>query len=463
MKRFPALFLLIFVSIGLAAQQAPDFPGSWLGTISVGAVRLRVVFHLKDGPGGMTGTMDSLDQNVKGIPISSVALDGHKIAITLPMGKYEGTLDGAPDSMRGTWFQGGSEIPLDLQRVKDAGALELKRPQNPTKPYPYREEEVAYENKGASVKLAGTLTIPQGSGPFPAVLLITGSGAQDRDESLMGHRPFLVLADHLTRKGIAVLRVDDRGMGRSGGNPVTATTADFATDVEAGIAFLKTKPEIDAKRIGLVGHSEGGMIAPMVAARNPGVAFIVMMAGPGVRGDEIIVAQTAALARASGAAEEIARSNAEEERAVLAIVTAEPDKSVADRKLRERLAGKVPEGELGASIKMLTSPWYRYFLTYDPAQALAKVKCPVLAINGEKDLQISAHQNLPAIRKALAMGGNKDVETIELPGLNHLLQTAKTGLVSEYGEIEETISPAALDVMSGWILKHVGTKTQVAK
>jgi pimeloyl-ACP methyl ester carboxylesterase len=270
----------------------------------------------------------------------------------------------------------------------------------------------------------------------------------------MGHKPFLVLSDYLTRKGIAVLRADDRGVAKSGGTFATGTTADFATDVEAGVAYLKTRSEVNPHKIGLIGHSEGGIIAPMVAARNPDVAFIVMMAGSGVPGDEILVAQTMLISEAGGMKHEEAEQNGAEERAVLGIVKLEKDQAVAEKKLREALAGKIPQAQMDAQIKQTTSPWFRYFLSYDPAVALTKVKCPVLAIGGSKDLQVPPKQNLPAIRKALEAGGNKDFEVDELPGLNHLFQTAGTGAPSEYAGIEETIAPAALEKISSWILRR---------
>jgi len=270
----------------------------------------------------------------------------------------------------------------------------------------------------------------------------------------MGHRPFLVLSDFLTRKGIAVLRADKRGVGKSGGNLAAATTADFATDAEAGVAYLKTCPEVDIQKIGLIGHSEGGIIAPMVAARNPDVKFIVMMAGPGVPGDEILVAQTRLISEAGGKSLAEAQAGAAKEREVLALVKQETDESVLDKKIREKLEGDVPETQIEPQIKALTSPWFRYFLAYDPATALRKVTCPVLAINGEKDVQVSPKQNLSAIRAALEAAGNKNFEVDELPGLNHLFQTAKSGAPSEYGEIEETMSPVALEKIASWVLKQ---------
>jgi len=433
-----------------------DIDGAWMGTLDAGVMKLRVVFHITNTEDGLTATMDSPDQNVKGLPVTSVTRDGTSLKMELKQiaGRFEGKIAKELTTIEGTWTQGASTLPLVLKRVKDAAELERRRPQNPVKPYPYRDEEVSYANHVASIELAATLTIPPGKGPFPAVLLITGSGPQDRDEALMGHRPFLVLADYLTRQGIAVLRADDRGVGKSGGNFATGTTADFATDAEAGVAYLRERPEVNPRKIGLVGHSEGGIIAPMVAARNPDIAFIVMLAGSGVPGDQILVAQSRLIAEAAGQSPAEAEKNANQEREVLALVKNEKDNAALESELRKRLAGKVPDAQLGAQIKALTSPWYQFFLTYDPAGDLRKVRCPVLALNGEKDLQVPPKLNLPAIRQALEEGGNKHFETDELPGLNHLFQTARTGAPSEYAEIEETMSPVALEKMAGWILNQ---------
>jgi fermentation-respiration switch protein FrsA (DUF1100 family) len=271
---------------------------------------------------------------------------------------------------------------------------------------------------------------------------------------LLGHKPFLILSDYLTRHGIAVLRADDRGTAKSTGNFATATTADFATDTEAGITYLKTRPEVDLHKIGLIGHSEGGIIAPMIAARNPDVAFIVMMAGSGVPGDEILVAQVQAIAESSGKTHDEAVKAAAKEREILTLIKNEKEPAKLEKELKEKLADEGMEAQLGIEIKALTSPWFRYFMSYDPATALRKVACPVLALNGEKDKQVPPAQNLPAIRKALEQAGNKHFEIDELPSLNHLFQTAKTGAPNEYAQIEETMSPVALDKMAVWILKQ---------
>jgi uncharacterized protein len=436
--------------------QPSDIDGAWLGTLDIGQIKLRLVFHIVNTEDGLTATADSPDQNANGMPVTSVTRKGSEFKLEMKQlaGRFEGKISADLSTMEGTWTQRGGSLPLVLKRVQSAAELERRRPQNPVKPYPYHEEEVAYDNKAAGIQLGATLTIPQGKGPFPVVVLITGSGQQDRDESLLGHRPFLVLADHLTRKGIAVLRADDRGIGKSGGNFAAATTADFATDAEAGMAYLKTRPEVNSHKLGLIGHSEGGIIAPMVAARNPDVAFVVMLAGDGVPGDELLPQQVAAILEASGKTHEEAEKSAAEERQLLAVLKHESDDAVVEKKLRELAAGKIPDAQLAGQVKQLRSPWFRYFLEYDPSTALRKVQCPVLAIIGEKDRQVPPDQNLPAIRKALGAGGNQHFVVDELPGLNHLFQTAKTGSPGEYSEIEETMSPLALEKISSWILKQ---------
>ena len=436
------------------AAQGQDIDGTWQGTLDTGGAKLRVVVHLSSTKDGLTATMDSPDQGASGLPVSLVKRDGSTFTLEMKAlgARFDGTISKDLSTIEGTFSQGGGSLPLVLGRGTAAAAAPPRRPQNPIKPYPYREEDITYENQAAGIRLAATLTIPQGKGPFPAVALITGSGPQDRDESLMNHKPFLVLADYLTRRGIAVLRTDDRGVAKSGGVFATATTADFATDTEAAIAYLKTRAEVDAHKIGLIGHSEGGVIAPMVAARNKDVAFIVMMAGSGVPGDQLIVAQVVAGNEAAGMSHDQAQQAGQQQRKILDLVEQEKDEAVLKQKLRDLLGPALPAAQLENVYRQLTSVWYRYFLTYDPAPALRKLTCPVLAINGSKDTQVPPQQNLPAIRKALEEGGNKHFEAVEMPGLNHLFQTAKTGALSEYAQIEETISPVALERIGSWIL-----------
>jgi hypothetical protein len=447
---------------------ATGVEGEWSGVLKAGPIELRLVLHLsRAADGSLNGALDSIDQSANGIPLTKVAENGRTLEIEIKsVGatyKAEWKADGSEIS--GTFRQGGHDMPLTFRR---GPAPELLRPQNPKKPYPYDEEDVIYDNPKSGNKLAGTLTLPRSPGPHAAVLLITGSGPQDRDEAIMGHRPFLVIADYLTRRGIAVLRVDDRGVGKSTGKFEGATTVDFAGDARASIDFLKTRKDIDAKRIGLIGHSEGAIIAPMLASESSDVAFIVMLAGPGVTGEEIIVAQQYLINRAMGMPEKRAEEGREIERLILGVVKQEADGAVAARKIREgieKMSAGLPEdrrkamsdaaGSVEKQMGTLTSPWYRAFLNYDPRPALEQVKVPVLAMNGALDLQVPPQQNLPAIAAALEVAGNPDYQIVKLAHLNHLFQTAQTGSPMEYAKIEETFAPAALQVMGEWIGRHV--------
>ena len=461
-----------FLSSLPAAAEEPavvDVTGAWLGTLEVGAVHLRLVVKIaKSDDGALSGTMDSVDQNANDIPIDEVALTDRELRLELKsiQGVFVGALNEAGTEIDGRWTQGPTSLPLLLKKTDEVPTL--RRPQEPQPPLPYREEEVAYESRQAGTRLAGTLTLPEGEGPFPAVLLITGSGAQDRDEALLGHKPFLVLADYLTRRGIAVLRVDDRGVGGSTGDFGQSTSQDFAEDVLGGVDFLKGRGEIKPSAIGLVGHSEGGLIAPLVASRGEDVAFIVLLAGPGVTGEQILYAQGALITKAGGASDELAAQTRASQEAMFAVVREEADNDAALAKLREsfetslasldetaRAAVEAQRGVAEQQMQALVSPWFRFFLAYDPAPTLQQVKCPVLAVNGEKDLQVPPEQNLPIIAAALAAGGNTDFAVRELPGLNHLFQTSQTGAPSEYGLIEETFSPAALEIVGDWIADRV--------
>ena len=447
--------ILILAITGLAAiagAQGPpaDVVGDWQGVLHAGAVQLHVVIHLtRARDGRLHATLDSVDQGAMGIPIASAVLQGATLHLDVVAAhaSYEGHVRG--DTITGTWTQGGASLPLAFERVRDAAALRPPaRPQDPVPPFPYRAEDVTYGNPHAGIRLAGTLTLPEGPGPFPAAILISGSGAQDRNETVFGHHPFLVLADYLTRRGVAVLRSDDRGVGGSGGPFAGETSADFATDVESALAYLTTRPEIDARKIGLIGHSEGGLIAPMVAVRHPEVAFVVMWAGPGVPGADLLVEQVRSLSIAAAKPPAEVDKAVADERAILAAVARDIDPA----RLRADVQGLVPPGQLDTALRQLASPWLRYFLTYDPAVALRRVRCPVLALIGSKDTQVPAAQNVPAIRQALEAGGNRHFEVDELPGLNHLLQPAKTGGVDEYGKIPITIAPEALEKMATWIV-----------
>jgi pimeloyl-ACP methyl ester carboxylesterase len=465
------LALLAFISslaMAQESQKAPEqlLPGSWQGTLSVPGGSLRVVFNFKEkAEGGYTATLDSPDQGAFGIAADSVIVQDTFVHVSIRSigGELNGVRLAGADSISGPWSQGGMQLPLVL-KYSSKEVEKPKRPQEPKKPYPYKEEEVTFTNPEAGVTLAGTLTLPKSSGPFPAAVLITGSGPEDRDEMVFGHRPFLVLGDYLTRQGIAVLRYDDRGVGKSTGSFATATSTDFASDAKAAVAYLKTRKEIRADKIGLIGHSEGGVIAPMVAAESKDVAFIVLMAGTGVPGDQIILEQAALIAKAMGTSEKEVQEARAINRKAFDIIESGKDSATVASELRTLLLSaanttaptdtQTNEARINGQIKQITSPWFRYFLAYDPRPALMKVRCPVLAINGEKDLQVSPKQNLPEIEAALREGGNTDFTVRELPGLNHLFQTAKKGTPDEYTEIEETISPTALTLIGDWILER---------
>ncbi|HWA62598.1 MAG TPA: alpha/beta hydrolase [Caulobacteraceae bacterium] len=433
------------------ADPAAPLAGDWDGELDTGALKLRLTLHVRDDAGRPVATFDSPDQNAMGLPADLTLQDGRvHLQVRGAAGAFDGALEPGGQKLEGTW----SGRPLAfVRRAAGAVAPVRNRPQTPVKPYPYREEEVAYDSPAAHVRLAGTLTLPPGPGPFPAVVLVAGSGPQTRNETVLGHAIFLVLADHLTRHGIAVLRYDKRGLGQSTGDYRSATSEDFAADAEAGVAFLRTRPEIDHRRIGLVGHSEGGIVAPIVAGRDPKVAFVVLMAGSGVPGDRIIMAQAQAIAAASGAPPAAVAAGAAVQRRVLDAVMGAKDQASAAEAARKVLAeAGAPPARIDAELPALTSPWYRFFLTYDPAPALRRLRIPVLALIGSKDLQVPADQNIPALRAALKDDRRAEVE--ELPGLNHLFQTAGTGAPSEYGDIEETISPRALDTVTNWILNQ---------
>jgi len=461
--------------IGFAQQQDVSkisIEGIWEGQLKVPGTELRIVFNIsKNQDGALTATLDSPDQGVTDIPIEEVIFKDNTLHLEVKSagGIFEGKVNQDFSVIEGEWKQSGQALPLTVKRVDKA--VEILRPQEPKKPYPYIEEEVVYENKEAEITLAGTLTLPPGKSSFPAVLLITGSGPQDRDETIYGHHPFLVLADYLTCQGIAVLRVDDRGVGESTGDFSQATSEDFASDVLAGIEYLKTCKEIDAKKIGLIGHSEGGLIAPMVAIKSSDVAFIVLMAGTGLPGEEILYLQGALISRAMGVNEEDIIKNRQFNEKIFSVIKEEKDKKNAEERLRqmfmedwEKVSDEEkekigdPEVYLNAQLQSLLSPWLKFFLTYDPKPTLSKVKCPVLAINGEKDLQVPPKENLSAIEEALVAGGNKNFTVKELPGLNHLFQTAQTGVPSEYAKIEETISPVAFKIVGDWILEQTKIK-----
>jgi len=460
----------------LQAQDDTQIEGTWGGSIDTGASVMRLYFTFnRDDAGNLTGVADSPIQSSESVPLSVVTFDGRALHVEVavdPAATYDGTFNADPRSFTGTFSQNGATFPLELVPSE---VERPARPQGPKPPFPYDVEEVGYDNAAAGVHLAGTLTTPRGRGQHAAVLLITGSGAQDRDETIAGHKPFLVIADYLTRRGIAVLRVDDRSVGGSTGDFAKATSDDFTGDVLAGVAYLKSRRDIDPERIGLIGHSEGGIIAPAAAARSKDVAFIVLLAGPGVPGHELLARQIELLQAAATAPADYSTFMTELSQQLLNLSVAEPDDTVAQQRMaaywneskteaatsqrsaeaKALIASADTDAAILASIAELRTPWMKYFLAYDPAPALTQVTCPVLALNGTLDLQVEAEQNLPAIAKALEAGQNPDYTITALDDLNHLFQPASTGSTEEYGQIETTFDPTALRAISRWLRSRV--------
>ncbi|MGB8489857.1 MAG: alpha/beta hydrolase [Bacteroidales bacterium] len=465
-KSIKILLIATLSVTSLFAQDKMDIhalAGAWMGKLNINSITLRIVFNLSVGGDSLAATLDSPDQGARGIPMGKVEFDGSKIKIPAPTigGLYEGTVKN-DTLIGGTWTQMGNTLPLELAKLDKP--FTLSRPQEPRSPFPYLTENVKFKNNKAGIELGGTLTIPKGDGPFPAVVLITGSGAQNRDEELLGHKPFSVIADYLTRKGIAVLRYDDRGVGESQGNYASATSADLATDALAAFEFLNRDLRIDPQLIGLAGHSEGGLIAPIVAASDRRIGFIVSLAGPGVSGEDLINRQNSDISLASGIDPKKVKESIAVNKELFAVLKKEPDNKIAETKIialyRKILASRKTSPEdtekalkqLNAGLNPLAYTWFRYFLSTDPAIFWKKVKCPVLALNGDRDLQVAADPNLAAIGNALKSGGNTLFRSYKMPGLNHLFQHCTTGLPSEYGEIEESFSPEVLKIISDWIL-----------
>lgn len=460
MRTFSILLVTLLTSITLTAQ---DIAGQWNGVLKVQGTQLRVVFNVTETDKGLSSTMDSPDQGATGIPVTNTTFENPKIKFEVANALIEYNGELKENEIVGTFKQGGQEFPMNLSREAIEKEI-VQRPQEPTKPYPYYSEDVTFQNAKANISLSGTLTLPQKDGIFPVVILITGSGPQNRDEEIMGHKPFLVISDYLTKNGIGVLRYDDRGVGQSEGDFGTATSADFATDVESAIAYLKTRKEINNKQIGLIGHSEGGLIAPMVASRSKEVGFIILLAGTGIRGDKLLVLQQGLIARANGISETDIKKSIDNNSKLFEIIIESDD----DQKLKMDLTdsineilkrdtvteipnGMTQEEFVALQVNQVSSPWMQYFIRHDPATTLEKVKCPVLAVNGAKDLQVPPKENLAAIKNALAKGGNKNVTTKEFPDLNHLFQECKTGSPNEYAEIEQTFSPTVLGEITEWI------------
>jgi len=469
MKKLAVLFAIIMMHFSSHAQNPAPYIGTWAGVLNVG-VELHIVFHF-ESPDGKTlkGKGDSPDQGAFDFPLDTVFVEGGKLTLRLQGVNASFTGELVNDStMEGTFTQ-GADLPLTLKKTNQP-VKKMERPQTPKAPFPYKAEDVIYQNADKSVQFGATITIPEGQGPFPAVVMITGSGTQNRDEEILGHKPFAVIADYLTRRGIIVLRVDDRGAGKTTGADSTVTSADFAKDVSASVDYLLTRPEANKKRIGLVGHSEGGMIAPMVATARKDISFIVLLAGPGVKITELMKGQSMAIVRTSGISEKAisAYGNLYESLTTIAISDEADLQAACLKTMKQWISNTDPEivNEIGLGaekdqvetvnliVKEFSKPWFRYFLKFDPQPYLQKLKCKVLALNGDKDIQVIASQNIPGIEAALKKSKSPAYETHILPGLNHLFQHCKTCDVKEYGSLEETFSEDVMKMMAEWIITN---------
>jgi len=474
MRRLLSIVALVsllstLVFVGLAAAQ-PGFAGRWEGGINVLGGRLTILVVLTADANTFTGTIDIPQQNGKGLRLTNLRVDATKVHFELPAGAGLAVFDGELKEgvITGTFEQGGITGTFDLKRpAPDATAAAVA-----STPPPYKEEEVTL--KSGTVTLSGTLTLPASNTPSPAVVMITGSGAQNRDEEIFGFKPFRVIADYLTRHGIAVLRCDDRGVGGSTGSTSQSTSSDFADDALAGVKYLQTRPEINKARVGLMGHSEGGLVAPLLAARSTDIAFIILMSGPGLTGEQIMLAQSELVGRPAGRTDEQIKRNQEIQRKMFAAVRSGTGWDEVEAMIRTELKAAIdampeaqrkavgdPEKFIAAQVKGqidgVRSPWFKFFLDFDPASVLAKVRCPVLVLFGEHDVQVPAGPNRAAMESAFARGGLKNYRIEVFPRANHLYQDSETGGVAEYATLKKEFVPGFLDLVSTWIATQTGT------
>lgn len=455
-KKYTLCFLLMFmISKALVAQ---DLTGVWHGNLEIQGMDLRISFNFSQTGNQLTATMDVPQQGAKGIPMSVVAFENKNLFMSLTQAgiEFKGMWK-SDESVEGTFFQSGMSFPLNLSR-KIPEIKKINRPQEPKPPFDYLIKDVKYENKVENFTLGGTLTLPKGNGPFPVVVLISGSGQQDRNSEIFGHKPFWVIADYLTQNGFAVLRSDDRGVGSSGGQVEKATSLSFSQDVISALDYLKTLKEIQPKKMFLMGHSEGGMIAPLVVEKYKDVAGIILLAAPGIPGDLLLEEQSYLIGKASGLSEETLIRTRQTNQKIYQLIKTETDESMLINKISailevefESLEPNQRKTAIQNQMSSISSPWFKYFINFDPEPILKKVSCPVLVLNGANDLQVPAVMNLEGIQNALNKGGNKKATFKTYPKLNHLFQESVTGNVSEYGTIEETFNKAVLLDILNWL------------
>ena len=452
----------------LSANEYEIIKGNWVGTLDAGGTMLSIVFRFIDDNGEYKAYMDSPDQGATDIVIDDVILKEKNITLIISQigGQYSGEIT-ENGKIIGKWKQGEYEMDFNIERMNEVP--EVNRPQEPKPPYNYSEKEIFFKNKKDKILLAGTITIPNGNGPFPAVVLVSGSGPQDRNEEVFGHKPFLIIADFLSSNGIAVLRYDDRGFGESEGDFSTGTTYDFAEDANAAFEYLQNDPAINKNEIGLIGHSEGGIIVPIVASRNQSVDFIILLAGTGMSLDEVLYKQSEDIMREDNYSEERITMETKYQGRIYTIIKNENDIETKRKELvilYNEYKKELPDDEkdgltedvIDRVVASITTNWFITAINLDPKDYLEKVECPVLALNGEKDIQVYYKDNLENIEKALKKGGNKNYSIKQFPNLNHLFQNAETGAVSEYAMIEESFSEIVLNEMVNWIKKIINKK-----
>jgi hypothetical protein len=474
MKLLVLILFSLFLFQTSGAQK--NIQGTWQGKLSVAGNALRMVVHIKEQNGSYAATLDSPDQGVKGIPVGNVQLVADSLHLDVAVAKAKLSARLVNDStLNGQWQQGGAAFPIALTKsAADSGATATpNRPQTPVPPFRYDSKDVRYSNADKSIQFGATVTRPFGNGPFPAVVLITGSGPQNRDEELLGHKPFAVIADDLTRRGFLVLRADDRGVGQSTGDRTNATSKDFAEDAIAALDYLRSLPEVDKNKLGLLGHSEGGMIAQMVGAQQQDLAFLVMLAAPGIPVIELMALQNEAVLLSAGLSKEAVEQYLALYRPLLAAIAAAPaaQAETVAMQVVDNWIKKTPKATVmmttnisdkaskqkfvTAFSKQVSNPWFNYFLQYNPDDYLIQLKAKVLALNGDKDVQVTSAANLAGLEASLKKSKSPQYNIVALKGLNHLFQHCNKCTVNEYGELEEAIAPEALEAIGNWLVKEV--------
>lgn len=466
------LFIACFLSLQSISAQS-DFRGRWQGALHE-VQNLQISFNLEGTDvNNLTAKLDVPSQGAEDVPCTGVEVRNDSVFIDMKMinGKYVGKLVNV-NKIDGVWTQNGLSLVLNLKRTE--GKLKLNRPQTPQPPFSYNSDDIVFYSKDKSMEFGATITYPKDDEKHPAIIMITGSGPQNRDEELFQHKPFAVVADHLTKNGYVVLRVDDRGVGSTGGDRGTATSADFAKDVEEAITYIKTRAEVDKKKIGLYGHSEGGLIAEMLAAERRDLDFIILMAAPGVPVKQLMTEQNVALLKNRGISEDAANSYGRlYQNLVDDLTSSSSQKEVYDKMNNSfNTWKKRTESDIVLSITGVSdstsqdlfvrtfmdqswNKWMTYFMRFDPQPVLADVRCKVLALNGSKDYQVLSRSNLEGILNGLKESKSKLYEAREIEGVNHLFQECNTCNVQEYGKLEQTIKPEVLDIITNWLNENV--------